>query len=176
VTYAVFFPSLMGFGILVSGALLISDLVHRALPNRGRRRRHRVASGMYGVVANAAAAARIDLPPPAFLRRTFRRRWTYGGIALVLIGSGVAAWNIGMAAYNDARGVFFESPWAFGLGFGFGVGLVALGLMAMVLAVAYRRSPWPLRWMVTSSPIGRIEVPARPGDELVSDLSRGDKR
>ncbi len=51
---AVFVPSLIGVGILVSGAILLSDLLRRYLPQGGLRRRHRVAMGAYHVVSEAA--------------------------------------------------------------------------------------------------------------------------
>ena len=43
ITFGVFFPALMSAGILVSGVILLSDVVRRLMPNRGQRRRYRVA-------------------------------------------------------------------------------------------------------------------------------------
>ena len=53
----VFVPSLMGAGILVSGAILLVDVLRRYLPQSGLHRRHRVAIGAFNVVAGAAAWA-----------------------------------------------------------------------------------------------------------------------
>ena len=76
-TRAVFFPSLMGVGILISGALLISDWLRRLLPYGALRRRHNVIVGTYGAIADAVGAAGYHLKEPWFLKRGLRRRWSY---------------------------------------------------------------------------------------------------
>lgn len=160
-TLAVFFPSLMGFGILVSGALLVADFVHKTLPHRARRRRYRVAVGAHGVVASAAAAAGSALDPPSFLAREFRSRWAYLGSALALGGGAYVAARSGFAAHADSHGVFYESPWAFGLGLGFGIGFGLLAAGALVLAIGHRRLPRVAHRLVAATPVGRIRLPQR---------------
>jgi hypothetical protein len=157
----VFFPSLMGFGILVSGALLLADVVNRLLPHRGRRRRHRIAVGAHGIVNRAASATGRGLVPPAFLIRQFRNRTAYLAAALVLGVGGVFAFAAGLAAHADVRGVFYRSPWAFGLGVGFGIALGVLALGALVLAVGHRRLPRWVHQIVGHSPLGRLRIPPR---------------
>ncbi len=71
-TLAVFFPSLMGVGILVSGALLISDSIRRLFPQGSLRRKHNVVVGTYGAVADAVDAAGYHLAEPWFLGRGLR--------------------------------------------------------------------------------------------------------
>lgn len=158
-TLAVFFPSLMGFGILVSGALLVGDLVNKALPRSARRREYRVAAGAYGALVTVASTAGRQVPRPHFLVRTLRARATYGLAALALGGVAVAGWSAPMAAYNDVRGVFHESPWMLGLAIGIAIGFALMALVAVALAAAYRRSPQWLLWLVRSTPVGRIQVP-----------------
>ena len=80
-TLAVFFPSLMGVGILISGALLISDWVRRVLPKGAVRREHNVIVGIYGSISDAIDAAGYHLEEPWFLHRGLRRRWVYLAIA-----------------------------------------------------------------------------------------------
>jgi len=113
---AVFFPSLMGVGILVSGALLLSDGIRHLLPNRGRHRRHRIVVGTYGVVLGAARAAGHRVPPPWYLERDYRRRSTYALATVVCAIAGSLAVRAGWAAYNDPLGLFYRSPWASGTG------------------------------------------------------------
>ncbi len=157
----VFFPSLMGFGILVSGALLLADVVNRLLPHRGRRRRHRIAVGAHGIVAGAAAATGRGLAAPPFLIREFRSRTTYLAAALLLGASGAVALAAGLAAHGDVRGVFYRSPWAFGLGVGFGIAFEVLALCALVLAAGHRQLPQWVHWAVGHSLLGRLRVPPR---------------
>ena len=167
-TLAVFFPSLMGFGILVSGALLVSDAVHRMLPNRGRRRRYRIALGAHGVVSHAATVARKPIDPPGFLTRSFRSRMAYLATAVIAVGASSAVVVSGIALYRDDKGVFYESPWISGLTISFAVAFSLMALIAVVLAAGHRRSPLPLRWIVHNTFAGRLEVPA--------GLPRGDVR
>ena len=159
--YGVFFPALMGIGILASGTLLLADLVRRLMPNRGRRRRYRIAVGTYGVIASTARAAGTSLEPPTFLTRRPRNRTTYllGGI--VAVGLGAAALAAGLAAYRDPLGVFYQSPWLIGLGIGVSTALFLVAVVALALAVARTRTPGPLNWIVEHSPYGRITVPDR---------------
>ena len=93
---AVFFPSLMGVGIIASGAVLLSDLVLRLLPNRGMRRSRRVALGAYGVVAAAAAAAGRTVRRSELLDRVPRRRTVYGMLAASAAIYFVAIWAAGL--------------------------------------------------------------------------------
>jgi uncharacterized BrkB/YihY/UPF0761 family membrane protein len=169
-TLAVFFPSLMGFGILVSGALLVADLVHRLLPNRGRRRRHRVVVGAFGVVARTARAAGRELAPPTFLVREFRSRFAYAAAAVLLGGAAALALSSGLAAHADVRGVFYESPWALGLGIGFGIGFGLLSLAGLVLVVGHTKLPRWVHWAVGHSPLGRLRVPARGSALATTDV------
>lgn len=167
ITFGVFFPALMGAGILVSGVVLLSDVVRRLMPNRGQRRRYRVALGTYGVIARVALTAGVRMDPPEFLTRRLRARWVYVVTAVVSIAAGAAALWVGIDAFEDALGVFYRSPWAIGLGVGAFVAFLLVALMALTLSVT-GSSRWPaVSWVVVHSPFGRISVPhevtAEPG-------------
>lgn len=156
---AVFFPSLMGFGILVSGALLVSDAVQKLLPHEGRRRRRQVAVGAYGVVARAARAADRSLPEAGFLRRSLRPRLQYLGVALLSLG---AIWLIvvaGVEAYDDVKGVFYSSPWIAGLTVGFAIVAGLVAVIALALALLHRRLPPGVAWVVERTVVGRLRIP-----------------
>ena len=64
-------------GILISGALLISDWVRRLLPQGSLRRKHHVVIGTYGAIAETVDAAGYHLEEPWFLSRGLRERRTY---------------------------------------------------------------------------------------------------
>jgi hypothetical protein len=161
ITFGVFFPALMGAGILVSGVLLLSDIVRRLMPNRGRRRRYRVAMGTYGVIANTAKAAGTQVEPPQFLTRRARPRSVYLIIAFVSVGVGAAALWTGIDAFEDSLGVFYRSPWAMGIGVGVFTALVLVAAVALVLAVVRSSRSPALAWVVEHSPYGQIAVPQR---------------
>lgn len=161
ITVAVFFPALMGIGILASGTLLLADLIRRLMPNRGQRRRYRIAVGTYGVIAATARTAGTQLEPPAFLTRRRRNRGTYLLVVAVAVGLGIVALASGLAAYRDSLGVFYQSPWAMGLGIGVSSALFLVALVALVLAATRSPGPRSLTWIVEHSPYGRITVPER---------------
>ncbi len=156
---AVFFPSLMGVGILISGALLISDWIRRLFPQSHMRREHNVVVGTYGAVADAVDAAGYRLQEPWFLGRGLRKRSTYlvwaGLLALAAAGS---IWA-GIEFYRDPLGLFYESPWAVGLGYGFGAAFVVAALLCLIIGTSYRSTPRLLMKLVTDTSMGRIILP-----------------
>jgi hypothetical protein len=161
ITFGVFFPALMGAGILVSGVILLSDVMRRLMPNRGQRRRYRVAMGTFGVIARTAATVGVRIDPPEFLTRVLRTRSAYAVTAALCVGIGSAALWTGIDAFEDAHGVFYRSPWAIGLGV---VIFVAFGLtaaMALTLTVVRSSRSAAVTWVVEHSPYGRISVPQR---------------
>lgn len=171
----VFFPSLMGFGILVSGALLVADVVHKMLPHQGRRRRRRVAIGAYGLVAAAARSVGRNLPVPGFLTRSFRSRTEYFGVALVAMGAGWLVVVAGTEAYDDARGLFFSSPWIAGLTVGFAVASGITALAGLLLAIVHRRLPRRVHWIVEHSVLGRLRTPSAV-DAVIDVTEQGGER
>ncbi len=157
--FGVFFPSLMGIGILVSGALLISDWVTRLLPHGNMRRRHNVVVGTYGAINDAIEAAGYHVREPWFLRRGLRNRLTYFALALIAFSAATSSVAIGEELFEDQLGVFFESPWAIGLGYGIGSALVVFALLCLVIGVGYTGLPRPLMRLVRETQLGRIVLP-----------------
>jgi len=153
------FPSLMGFGILVSGALLIGDLLERLWPRSTSRQDRRVASGAYEVVAAIASTAGRHLDRPSFLVGTFRSRTAYALWAAVSLAVAGAGWMGPMSAYRDASGVFAASPWMLGIAIGLASGFGLLTVLLVALALVHRSVPAWIRWLVERTPLGRVRVP-----------------
>lgn len=158
-TLAVFFPSLMGVGILVSGALLISDWVRRLLPQGQIRRQHDVVVGTHGAVTDAIDAAGYRLIEPSFLYRGLRGRRTYVIVAVVALLVGAAATWSGLAFYNDPKGLFSKSPWAIGIGYGVGAAGTLLAVFCLVIAGLYNHLPRLIRWVIQETSLGRFVLP-----------------
>jgi hypothetical protein len=156
---AVFFPSLMGVGILVSGALLLADLFRRFLPRRGVHRQHRVAMGAFGVVSTAAAWAGRDVSAGELFDRAPRHPLTYAAWAAMCAIAAVALPYVAAESYEDRLGLFHESPWMIGLGAAAAIvfGLFALFLVAVV--VLARRPSGPIPWLITRTSLGQLQVP-----------------
>jgi len=156
---AVFFPSLMGIGIIVSGALLLSDQIRRLFPSSGRRRRHRIVVGTYGAIGNAVQAAGYRLDPPWFVNRGRRGRIAYAGTAAAMgVLAMVSIWS-GHRLFDDPLGVFYRSPWAIGIGYGAAAALLLIAALYAAVAVAYRTPPRPLRYLIRETALGRIVLP-----------------
>ena len=164
-TVAVFFPSLMGVGIIVSGALLISDGVRRFLPQGSVRRKHHVVIGTYGTIAETVDAAGYHLEEPWFLKRGLRERTTYLGLAIGLIVAAWASMWIGIEFYRDPLGLFHQSPWAIGIGYGLGAALLLLGVLCGLIGLAYRRTPRLILRLVAETSLGRIILPTEADHE-----------
>lgn len=173
-TLAVFFPSLMGVGILVSGALLISDWVRRLLPQGQIRRQHNVVAGTYGAVTDAIDAAGYRLAEPWFLHRGLRHRRTYVLIALVAVIVGAVAVSGGLAFYDDPRGLFYKSPWVIGIGYGVGAAGALLGIFCLTIVVLYNHLPRLIRRVVEETTLGRFVLPS-PSDHVAA-LSNIERR
>lgn len=166
----VFIPGLMGAGILLSGAILIADGVRRLIPNRGVRRQVAVARAVRGVVSRVARSVGYEIPEPDPLRRTFRSRWGYLAAGAVAASVGGVAIRAGLDAFLGP-GTLHGNPWAIGLGVG-GGGLVELGsALLFLLALFHRRSPRPLRRLVASTGLGRLEPPPTDPRERARKLA-----
>ena len=164
-TLAVFFPSLMGVGILVSGALLVSDWVRHLLPKSNMRRRHNVIVGTYGSVADAVDAAGYHLEDPWFIGRGLRNRSTYLAWTAVLWVAGVGSMWAGTEFFEDSLGLFYKSPWAIGIGYGFGAALLLVASLCLFLAISYRSAPRLIMKLVTETSLGRIILPTEADHE-----------
>ena len=158
-SFAVFFPSLMGVGILVSGALLLSDLIRRLLPTRGLHRRHRVAMGTFGVVSDAATWTGKPLSAGELLDRAPRSRFTYA-IWTVMSAAIAVTVPAGLTiAYRDELGLFHRSPWMVGLGTAGGILFGLLTLLLVAVTVCAGRRCGPVAWLIGHTVLGRLQVP-----------------
>lgn len=164
-TLAVFFPSLMGVGILISGALLLSDWVRRLLPRGSVRRKHHVVAGTYGTIAETVDAAGYHLEEPWFLTRGLRERRTYLLVAVGLVSAGIGSIWAGLLFFDDPLGLFYRSPWAIGIGYGAGAAFLVLALLCAFVGVAYRSTPRPIMRLVTDTSLGRIILPTEEDHE-----------
>lgn len=158
---AVFFPALMGAGILVSGVLLLWDVVRQLMPNQGQRRRYRNAVGTYGVVASTARTAGLTVDRPKFLTRRRRSTLTYLAIAAVSIGLAGISLSTGLDAYEDPLSVFAGSPWAVGIGVAAFVLLLLIAAVALVILAFGSSDIRVVRWIVEHSVFGHLTVPKR---------------
>lgn len=155
----VFVPSLVGAGILVSGAILLVDVLRRFLPQGGLHRRHRVAMGTFNVVAAAAAWAGREVSAAELLDRAPRRRTTYVAWATALASVAIAVPVAMAAAYRDELGLFYASPWMIGLGTAWGIIFGLLALLLLIVAALAPRPPRPIRWLIATTALGRFQVP-----------------
>lgn len=171
---AVFFPSLMGVGIIVSAALLLSDWIRRLFPQGRLRRQHDVVVGTYGAITDAIHAAGYQLVEPHFLRRGLRRRRTYLAVAFLATMLGGVSLQGGLAFYNDPRGLFFRNPWAIGIGYGVAAAALAVAILCLVVAIWYRRLPRPLQTLVEQTSLGRYLLPS--GRDQAIALSHIERR
>jgi hypothetical protein len=155
----VFFPSLMGVGIIISGTLLVSDWLRRLFPKSNVRRKHNVVVGTYGAVSDAVDAAGYHLSEPWFINRGLRKRSTYLlAAAIAFLGAGLCIWS-GHRFFDDPLGLFYRSPWAMGIGYGVGAALILLALLLIAIAGIYRSLPRPLLYLVEQTSLGRIVLP-----------------
>ena len=173
-TRAVFFPSLMGVGILISGALLISDWLRRLLPYGALRRRHNVIVGTYGAIADAVGAAGYHLNEPWFLKRGLRRRSSYFAASAGLIVLGAGAIWAGVEFYTDSRGLFYQSPWAVGIGYGIGAAFLLLAVLCLVIGIAYQSAPAFIMWLISETSLGMLILPSEEEQaEALNNIDSG---
>lgn len=170
---AVFFPSLMGVGILISGALLISDWLRQLLPHRRLRRRHNVIVGTYGAIAEAVDAAGYHLQEPWFVKRGLRNRSTYLGLSVFLTLLGAGAMWTGAELYADPLGLFYRSPWATGIGYGVGAAFTVGAALCLIIGLAYRSLPRSLIWLTSETSLGRFILPTE--EHQIAALNNIDK-
>jgi hypothetical protein len=166
----VFVPSLMGAGILVSGAILLADVVKRFIPKRGVRRRHRVAMGTVEVVAAAAAWAEREVSAGELLDRVPRSRITYAGWTVACAAAAFLIPYATVEAYRDVLGPLRGNPWMIGIGVAGGITFgLAAALLATIAALA-SRPPRPIACLISRTALGQFRV---PDPLLIEDPQKG---
>ncbi len=175
----VFVPGLMGAGILLSAALLVSDGIQALVPSLGLRRRINVARGVRGTVVEVAAAAGLPVDHHSLLPRRPRSRWFYGLVAVVTGLLAVLATTWGFDAFwGHTR---FEGN-AIVIVFGLvaGVANAIISATSAALAAYGENLPRRLTRLVQATVAGRMQSP--PDDRvararlLIPNLSEGDQR
>lgn len=170
VTQAVFVPGLMGAGILLSAAILVSDGIKRAVPNRGVHRRIAVVGAIHHLVGGAASAAGYGVPEREQPPRRLRSRWTYAALAALAAILGVLVTSTGVRVFAHAGATLHENPWAIALALAADVPLAAVGGPSLVLAVLHERAPGPVLRLAHSTWLGRLAPPPKDARERAMAL------
>ena len=155
----VFVPGLMGAGILLSGAILVSDGVRKLLPSRGVRRRLNVVRGVRRIVVDMAEAAGMESEEHNLVGRERRSAWvyaaaTFGSLPLTAV---VARW--GFNAFNSSGSSLEGNAMAIFYGLVAAGVLAFVGLVSATLIVPRLKLPKPVRWLLYRTIFGRLSAP-----------------
>jgi hypothetical protein len=154
----IFVPSIMGAGILASGAVLVADAVRALNPRRrAARRRAVVQRRARGLVLPLAEA--IGVPPPslALPRRRLRSRRFYASLCIVSVALSTYV-AIGSTANYLRDGGYVEGVLWLEVG-ALSASLFFLGVGVVALAIALRH-PAPPGWartVIDHSPLGVLQ-------------------
>jgi hypothetical protein len=155
----VFFPALMGVGILVSGAVLVMDWVKKLLPSGGVRRQHRIVTTGRNLAFQIAVTAGHEVNRPPIPKRVWRATTTYLAAAGVFTTAGVF---LAAAAFqsNDIAGRhLYRSVWMEALGI-MALSFFGLLVLAVLLPVFVRPGKSPaVNWLVSETAVGKLVPP-----------------
>jgi undecaprenyl-diphosphatase len=164
---AVFVPSLMGVGLVISVGIVIADAARRLLPGTAARRlqaRHRRTVAL--VTPLAEAVGRV---PPAVprIQRIKRHRLTYVGVSAVAVALGAYVTVGSTANYLRPGGYVEGNEWLLVLSLVAAAIFVAVAVVAAVVALCYDDLPSWAAVLVGSTPVGALDVstlqhPPRP--------------
>lgn len=148
---AVFVPSIMGAGILVSLGIVAADAA-RLASRSGHRARRRAARRAAALVAPLATAA--GRPPPTPPSRALRSRRFYA--ALFIVATAFALYvSIGSTAnYLRSHGPFSGVVWMEALAMTASILALLVGLVSLAVAIRYTHLPRWTRRLVERSPLG----------------------
>lgn len=157
---AVFVPSLMGVGLLVSVGIVVADLARRFLPGTAARRlraRHRRALALVTPLADALGRAPPELPP---MSRTKRHRLTYIVVAFVAAALSVYV-SVGATANYLREGGYVEGLlWLEVLSLAASTAFLMVSAVAVLVVLRYDSLPrWTSR-LVRATPLGALDVRA----------------
>ena len=91
----------------------------------------------------------------------FLQAFVYLAAAVATAAAGGMSMWIGVQFYEDAKGLFYRSPWATGIGYGVGAALLLLAVMCLTIGIVYRHLPRPMMRLVADTSLGRIILPTR---------------
>lgn len=175
----VFVPGLMGAGILLSGAILVSDGVRRLLPSRGVRRRLNVVRGVRRIVVDMADAAGIEIEERNLMRRERRPRLLYAAVGAVSLTLAFFVVRWGFNAFSSTGSSMEGNAMAIFYGLILGAGLTGLGVVTAWLTLPVR-APRHIRWLVRHTVVGRLAPPpegvAERAKLLIPILDKGASR
>jgi hypothetical protein len=173
----VFVPGLMGAGILLSGAILISDGVRRLLPSQGVRRRLNVVHGVRRIIVDLAEAAGMEIEERNLLRRERRTSWLYLLMSAVTLPLAFLVGRWGFNAYNSVGSSLEGNAMAIFYGMFVAVVLGAVGLVGITLWFPRLDPPRSVAWLVDRTALGRLTEPpdgvAERARLLIPNLDKG---
>lgn len=176
----VFVPGLMGAGILLSAAILVSDGVRRLLPSRGVRRRINVVRGVRRIVVDMADAAGMQIEERNLVRREPRSPWLYAVIALSALPVAFIVARWGFNAYNSTGSSLEGNAMAIFYGLAAAAALATAGVVAAVLMIPALGAPGPVGWLLEHTAVGRLAPPpdgvAERARLLIPELDKGVSR
>ena len=173
----VFVPGLMGAGILLSGAILVSDGVRKLLPSQGVRRRLNVVRGVRRIVVDLAEAAGTTIEERNLIRRERRSGWLYLLVTLSTLPLAYIVARWGFNAYGSTGSTLEGNAMALFYGLSAAVVLGAVGLVTATLIPPRLTPPRFICWLVSRTPLGRLSAPPEGVAErarlLIPSLDKG---
>ncbi len=175
----VFVPGLMGAGILLSGAILVSDGVRKLLPSRGIRRRLNVVRGVRRIVVDMADAAGISIEEHNLELRERRSVWLYILVTVTTLPLATVVGRWGFNAYNSTGSALEGNAIAIGYGISAAIVLASVGLLTATLLVPRLGPPQPVVWVLERTLLGRLAAPPDGAAErarlLIPNLDKGER-
>jgi hypothetical protein len=173
----VFVPGLMGAGILLSGAILVSDGVRKLLPSRGVRRKLNVVRGVRRIVVDMAEAAGMSIEERNLVRRERRSAWLYVFITSAVMPVAFLVGRWGFNAFNSTGSALEGNAMAIVYGVFGSLVLASVGLAAATLILPRLSPPGPVAWLLRRTPLGRLSAPpdgvAERARLLIPNLDKG---
>jgi hypothetical protein len=173
----VFVPGLMGAGILLSGAILISDGVRRLLPSQGVRRRLNVVHGVRRIIVDLAEAAGMEIEERNLIRRERRTSWLYLLMSAVTFPLAFLVGRWGINAFSSTGSSLEGNAMAIYYGMFAATVLGAVGLVGLTLLVPRLNPPRPVAWLIARTALGQlIEPPDEVAERarlLIPNLDKG---
>lgn len=155
----VFVPGLMGAGILLSGAILVSDGVRKLLPSRGVRRKLNVARGVRRIVADMAEAADMTIEERNLMCRERRSAWLYLLVTVTSVPAAVVVARWGFNAYSSSGSSLEGNAMAIFYGLIAAAVLASVGLVTATLVFPRLDPPRRVGWLLERTLLGRLSAP-----------------
>lgn len=151
----IFVPSVMGAGILMSLALVISDALRRIGILGGPRARRAAARRRAARLVAPAARAVAEEPPEEPLRRRLRTRGAYTAIFVAAVAFSLYVGIGSTFNYLRAFGPFSGEAWMQALAISVATLAFGIGVVGAVTALRYRDVPPWARAIIDRTPLGR---------------------